>query len=101
DKLSDMETLHDMYKVLSEMTEEIYNMRQKVSENDKGSLLVETTKEIVENSYTDMNLSLQEIASNLGVSTAYLSKVFRSQEYMYFRDYIKDVRLTHGSIMLE
>lgn len=101
DKLSDMETLQDMYKVLSEMTEEIYNMRKKVSVNDKGSLLVETTKEIVENSYTDMNLSLQGIASNLGVSTAYLSRVFRSQESMSVGDYIKDVRLTHGARMLE
>lgn len=101
DQLSSMETLEDVFRMLHELTEQLCEKRNKVREDDKHDLLVETVKEIIEDSYTDINLSLQGIASDIGVSTAYLSKVFRSQESVSIADYIKDVRLTHGAKMLE
>ncbi|NGP44900.1 helix-turn-helix transcriptional regulator [Bacillaceae bacterium SIJ1] len=56
---------------------------------------------MIENNYKDMNLNLNAIAADIGVSSAYLSKVFRSHEFMSVGDYIKEYRLLNAAKMLE
>lgn len=51
--------------------------------------------------FSDQNISLKTLASNLHVSPAYLGTIFRQQTGYYFNDYLTEARLKYAAYLLE
>ena len=99
-QLAELETLGDARMLFDQLIEEIAD-KQSNEQKDKHSVLVETIKEMIESRYADLNLSLQTIADALGMSSAYISRVFRTSETLAVHDYLREVRLQHALRLLE
>ena len=54
----------------------------------------------IKKNYSNPNLSLQFVADNLNINSAYLGQLFRSQVGKYFNDYLSDVRLETSCTLL-
>lgn len=51
--------------------------------------------------FSDQNISLKTLASNLHVTPAYLGTIFRQQTGYYFNDYLTEARLKYAAYLLE
>jgi AraC-like DNA-binding protein len=60
---------------------------------EKKEALVGTIKEIVQQQFTRANLSLQNVADMLKLSTSYVGRTFKSYEMISLGDYINEIRL--------
>lgn len=63
-------------------------------------MIVDTIKEFIENNYSDLNLSLQSIATFLKMSPAYVGRIFKQYEYKSVGDYLNDYRLEKACELL-
>ena len=63
-------------------------------------LLVQRTLDIVSKDYSHSDLSLNTIAADFKVSTAYLGQLFRKETGKYYNDYLTEVRLQASKILL-
>ncbi len=63
--------------------------------------MVEDIRQYIEENYADMNLSLNLLASNFGITANYLSGMFKKQFGMNFSAYLEQVRLSHAELLLE
>ena len=77
-----------------------FETRQQSFEQDRNQILIDTIKEIVQANYSDINLSIPEIASMLKMSSSYLGRLFKSSEQISLAQYINDVRLDNSLRML-
>ncbi|TLS48944.1 AraC family transcriptional regulator [Paenibacillus antri] len=67
---------------------------------ERGQLIVDAVKEIIEKNLTDITLSLQSIATSLKMSPAYVGRVFRQYENMSVGDYLTGYRLEKARELL-
>ncbi|WNR45404.1 helix-turn-helix transcriptional regulator [Paenibacillus roseipurpureus] len=89
------ETLADIRELyLQTMNTARQHTEQK--EEIKNNALIETIKEVVEDNYQDLNLSLQEISGMLRMTPDYIGKLFRKTEGISVAEFITDVRLKHA-----
>ena len=65
-----------------------------------NELFIKTVFELVQNSYSDYNLSSQLIADNLGLSNRYLMKKFKALSGIPLNEYITDIRLKMAAMFL-
>ncbi len=66
-------------------------------DNDPGYMpLVRSAKNYLDTHFKDPDLSLQEIADMLEVSTGYLSRIFKQYTGLSFTDYLKKIRITES-----
>lgn len=63
--------------------------------------MVEEIRQYIEENYSDMNLSLNLLASAFGITANYLSGVFKKHFGMNFSAYLEQVRLSHAESLLE
>lgn len=79
--------------------EEMCSMVLEHKEKQRSSSRVERCK-----SYINLNfrykIYIEDIAEHLGVSTSYLSRLFRSETGVTLQDYINSVRVDHASRLL-
>lgn len=66
----------------------------------KTSNYVEQSKDYVEKHYRD-KIYLDEIAGRLGISSSYLSRMFKQESGIRLQDYIIKVRLEHAANLLK
>ncbi|GIQ71149.1 helix-turn-helix domain-containing protein [Xylanibacillus composti] len=99
-EVTELETLADAHMLFAQLLTEIAD-KQANEQKDTHRVLVETIKEIIETRYADLNLSLQTIADALGMSPAYVSRVFRKAESVAIHAYIRETRLQHALRLLE
>jgi AraC-like DNA-binding protein len=69
-------------------------------EADKGRVLADTIRDIVDGQYADLNLSLQGIAAMLKMSPVYVGRVFKRVEGVSVAEYVNEVRLAHAERLL-
>jgi AraC-like DNA-binding protein len=70
------------------------------SKEERGQLIVDAVKEIIEKNLTDITLSLQSVATSLKMSPAYVGRVFRQYENMSVGDYLTGYRLEKACELL-
>ena len=87
------ETLDEMQQLFRVMFRSLGSSDNEVLQ--KSMYLIENVKSFIEESYQDLNLNLEFIASYLKMSPGHLSKVFKQTENESITDYINEVRLGH------
>lgn len=97
-KLEQLQKIEDMRDVMADFMEQLAD-ELGLSEKLTSNLIVEKVKEFVEERYTE-DLSLERIAYEVGISSCYLSKLFKKIENTNFKDYVIDVRMKHAKILL-
>lgn len=80
--------------------EELANLVQKQKVKRHTSSYTEQCKDYVQKHFKE-KIYLEEIASTLGISSSYLSRLFRQETGMRFQDYINDVRVECASNLLK
>lgn len=70
------------------------------SQTQKMSDMLNSVIHDIENNYSDGFYSLSRAADNLGISAAYLSKIFKEQFGSTFTKYLNDVRIDEAKRML-
>ncbi|CAI6083123.1 AraC family transcriptional regulator [Cohnella sp. JJ-181] len=96
----EQETLADVRLRIERLLDEL-NAGRGAGKPDKPEFLIGAVKEMVEQNYTDANLSLQSIADALKMSSGYLGRYYRSKTSVSVADHINEVRLGHAAALLE
>jgi AraC-like DNA-binding protein len=99
-RIVEQETLEEARLLLLDLCRSIGDKMVNM-EQEKNRALMDTVKSIIEANYTDMNLSLQSIASMLRLTPAYVGKLFREVETQSISDYINEIRLNQALVQLE
>ncbi len=73
----------------------------KVSEQSGMSTIMESVIELIQENYSREDFSLQEAADKVGLSVAYLSRIFRKETGYTFVDYLTNLRMRKASILLQ
>ncbi len=94
------DTLADMRDKVEQFLEQLCQAGQSPEKEDKNRIIVDAIKEFVEKNALDANLSLQMIASNFKMSTAYVGRIFKQYENLSVGDYINGHRLDKARAML-
>jgi YesN/AraC family two-component response regulator len=68
--------------------------------NSNNSEIVETAKRYIERNYTK-EISLEEIASQVSVSSFYLSRIYSKREGMTYKDYLIKLRMEKAKQLLK
>ncbi|CAN7622658.1 AraC family transcriptional regulator [Paenibacillus sp. LjRoot153] len=95
------ETLEPIYHVFLDIFKAIQKQRTQDVKEQSNQILTDTIKEMIEEQYKDLNLSMQSIASAMKLSSAHVSKQFRLHESVSISEYINDVRLGKALQLLE
>lgn len=66
---------------------------------DSYHKVIERTKDYIQEKYAE-NLSLESVAQEAGVSACYLSKLFKKEEGMNFKQYVIKVRMEKAKFLL-
>ena len=66
----------------------------------KKEAVIEAAKDYIAGHYKDENLTVDDVAGNVGLSTNYLRSIFKKYEGIGVGEYILDVRLNHVYRML-
>ncbi len=100
EKLSQF-TVKRTYTELKDWLRELTQTALKAIHERKGSfhLLVHLTLEQINKKYQE-DLSLKTLAEPFGVTPAYLGQLFKSETGQLFNDYLTDIRLQTGKILL-
>lgn len=70
------------------------------TENTSSRVLIRKVKECVNSHYMDLSFSLPTAANQVGVSTGYLSALFKKETGMNFIKYLTDVRMEKAMELL-
>ncbi|HEY5585969.1 MAG TPA: AraC family transcriptional regulator [Ruminiclostridium sp.] len=87
-----LETLNEAFGKIKE-TVVIIISDDKNWVNDKKDIIVEAVIDIINTNYTNVVLSITEIASGLKVSSVYIGKIFKEKSGMSIPEYISEVRM--------
>ncbi|MFA9463480.1 MAG: response regulator [Velocimicrobium sp.] len=92
----------DILKKLNEVADDCFGIESADtawSEDGKNGL-VEQAKEFMEEHYFE-NLSLQLVADKIGITSGYLSTLFRQNIGTGFVDYLNEIRINHACAYLK
>jgi two-component system response regulator YesN len=103
---SDLPSLADLNQIncADEIVQNLTTLKEKVSSlliKGKDNDLVEGVKQIIEQNYSDPNLSVEEIARILGVSYSYLSRTFKRRAGMGISDSLIRYRIERFKVLAE
>lgn len=73
----------------------------KNSENTGMSSMMKSVIDLIAKNYSREDFSLQEAADTIGLSVAYLSRIFRKEAGCTFVDYLTNLRMRKASILLQ
>ncbi|WJH36093.1 AraC family transcriptional regulator [Paenibacillus sp. CC-CFT747] len=94
------ETLDEIFSEFTAVLSAIFVNQKQVAEN-KDHVIVDTIKDVIQANYADANLSLQDIADMLKMSSAYVGRIFKKHETISVADYINEIRLLKSVMLLE
>ncbi|MCL6458571.1 MAG: AraC family transcriptional regulator [Gorillibacterium sp.] len=94
------ETLEEMHGALLSVCAQICGIGRPAT-MERNDMILEAIKELIEQKYSDINLSQQSIAANVKLSSAYIGKLFKDGTTMSITEYINDIRLRHAQELLE
>lgn len=99
-KVIKAESLAAMRDILGNFLQQLCEEEQSQMKADRHKIVVDTIKEFIENNYSDINLSLQSIASYLKMSPAYVGRIFKQYEGGSVGDYLNGYRLDKACELL-
>lgn len=67
---------------------------------NSSKVLVEKAKEYIKSNYSDCEISVEKLCSNLHVSPTYFSTIFKKETDMSFVNYLTDIRLEEAVKLL-
>ncbi|WP_164716656.1 helix-turn-helix domain-containing protein [Paenibacillus whitsoniae] len=94
------ETLDDIFAEFGAILSAIFEDQKRGTET-KDHFIIDTIKDVIQANYSDPNLSLQEIADMLRMSSAYVGRIFKKQETISVADYLNEIRLLKSVMLLE
>ncbi|MBO7743161.1 helix-turn-helix domain-containing protein [Paenibacillus sp. MWE-103] len=94
------ETLDEIFAEFGAILVAIFEDQKRGTET-KDHFIIDTIKDVIQANYADPNLSLQEIADMLRMSSAYVGRIFKRQETISVADYINEIRLLKSVMLLE
>lgn len=103
DEIRDIETLHDMEKMLAGLCSKIVEILEENKKNTtviKNAKLIEAIQQFVQEQYAEHGLSLEAAADKVGFSTGYIGKLFKNMTGSTFNDYVTHIRLEQAKIFL-
>ncbi len=95
----DHETLEETYLAFLSLCAKICE-GQRPANMERNELIIGTVKELIEQKFTDLNLSQQSIASTVKLTSAYVGKLFKDSCGFSITEYINEVRLGHAQHLL-
>jgi len=96
EKIFDLQSVYDIYSVFEELIAEIRD----TDEQNNNSQLINNIYYLVETQYMK-DLTLETIASQLYISSSYLSHLFKRETGQNFIDYVKNYRLKKSCELLK
>ena len=84
---------------MKELFTEALKLRDSVSQ-DKYSRLLDEAKEYVKKNYGNNELTLNMVASHVGISTSYFSTIFRQETGNSFTEYLTEIRMEKAKELL-
>ncbi|MDR6550673.1 AraC family transcriptional regulator [Paenibacillus qinlingensis] len=94
------ETLDEIFAEFGAILSAIFEDQKRGTES-KDHFIIDTIKDVIQANYANPNLSLQEIADMLRMSSAYVGRIFKKQETISVADYINEIRLLKSVMLLE
>lgn len=94
------ETLDEIFAEFGAILSAIFEDQKRGTET-KDHFIIDTIKDVIQVNFSDPNLSLQEIADMLRMSSAYVGRIFKKQETISVADYINEIRLLKSVMLLE
>jgi AraC-like DNA-binding protein len=94
------ETLEEIFTEFGAILSAIFEDQKRGTET-KDHFIIDTIKDVIQANYSNPNLSLQEIADMLRMSSAYVGRIFKKQETISVADYINEIRLLKSVMLLE
>lgn len=73
----------------------------KLVEESRKTPVVLAVQKYIDNSYSNPDLSLTEIAEKIGISQTYISRLFKQELGMSFVDYLTKVRIKNSVILMK
>ena len=91
-----------LFKILEEITRFTSALMQAVYsiQQQQSASYVKQAKNYIENNYANFDVSLQTVASALGISGNYLSTLFGKEEGVSFNQYLQHVRMNKSTTLL-
>lgn len=99
-RVLEKETIDEIEQVLLEFYEELIGEMKSIPSLEKNNVLLDTIKELVQVNYTDVNLSLQSVATMLNMSASYVGRSFKKSEGISVAEFINEIRLTRAEELL-
>ena len=94
-----MEHLSEIEQYFSQMIHMVCK-RMEETRQSKHDILIQRSMELIENQYSDQNLSATTVAKEMGLSSIYFGKVFRQAVGKSIAEYINDTRMQHAKELL-
>lgn len=90
----------DVERFFCEILQSAMDIREKESDYQSKHIL-RKSQEYIDSNYTSENLSLNEVAVNVGVSANYLSAIFSQNTNQTFIEYVTEKRMSKAKKMLK
>ncbi|MEE0955960.1 MAG: response regulator [Eubacterium sp.] len=90
------DAMEQMKKLLCETADEMQRVK-----NNSSNRLIEKAKQVVAKRYNDADLTLSVTAEEIGVSTGYLSALFKKEEGINFIKYVTEIRMQKAMELLK
>lgn len=88
-----------MCQYMKELFTEAIKLRDSLSQ-DKYSRLLEEAKQYVKQNYANNEISLNMVASHVGISPSYFSTIFRQETGHSFTEYLTEIRMEKARELL-
>lgn len=106
DKFGDVEEIkmrihstQQMFQYMKELFTEAMKFRDSLS-HDKYSSLLEEAQKYVQQNYSSNEISLNMVASHVGISPSYFSTIFRQEAGSTFTEYLTEIRMEKAKELL-
>ena len=106
DKFGDVEKIQakvhstsQMCEYTKELFKEALKLRDSISQN-KYSRLLDEAKEYVKKNYANNEITLNMVASHVGISPSYFSTIFRQETGKSFTEYLTEIRMEKAKELL-
>lgn len=106
DKFGDVEEIkmrihstQQMFQYMKELFTEAMKFRDSLS-HDKYSSLLEEAQKYVQQNYSSNEISLNMVASHVGISPSYFSTIFRQETGSTFTEYLTEIRMEKAKELL-
>lgn len=100
ENILELDTIDEFYSNIMSYLYHVVEDKDRIN-NEKHIILIESIKKLISNNYSYQNFCLQEIASILKMSPAYIGRVFKENSGISIPEYLNKYRLNKATELLE